>query len=63
MFAKPKAIKLMDGTHLSNLLTANTNRTATTKITVTKNPASQQKASNPTTGVTQKASIGNKKAP
>ncbi len=63
MFAKPKAVKLMDGTPLSNLLTANTNPTTTTKTILTKNPIPQQKTSNPTTGVTQKASIGNKKAP
>jgi hypothetical protein len=63
MFAKPKAVKLMDGTPLSNLLTANTNPTTTTKTTVTKNPVPQQKTSNPTTGATQKAPIGNKKAP
>jgi hypothetical protein len=63
MFAKPKAVKLKDETPLSNLLTANTNPIITTKTIVTKNPVPQQKTSNPTTGVTHKAPIGNKKAP
>ncbi len=35
MFAKPKAVKLLDGSPLSNLLTAPTVTTVTTKTTAT----------------------------
>lgn len=51
MFAKPKAVKLMDGTPLANLLTAPVTAATTTKTTtVTKAPITQPKGTTATIG-------------
>jgi len=57
MFAKPKAVKLSDGTPLTNLLTATT-PTTVTKPAATKPAGTQPK---PATTPTTKAPIGAKK--
>jgi len=60
MFAKPKAVKLMDGTPLSNLLTVSTTPTAASKTATTKLPVTQQPK---TVASTQKTTVPGKKQP